>query len=457
MKEQTPFDLTDAVRRWREGLAGSVALSRENLDELEGHLRDSAAALQASGLTAEDAFLIARRRLGDRAQLEQEFGKTNLSRVWMDRCLWILAGWLLYLVIKRLSMVPALVGHGWVLSQGAGAHWVGATLAVMEWVCFAGTVAGCWWLANRCRATLHAIGRFALRWPIVASAVAILFIYRLNVWASWLARELSALIVPPGRSGGDWEAMRSILTAWALGHWILWQVLWAAALPLFAGYIWRKGRRPAEADSGGAVDRLDGPELEFVRRLRSQGLSIEEACSLANGNCAIHSAKPDERSDTQSVWIERSPWLLAGSVLSYVVQTFLIEPPWWIAAVMNTGSTAGSLRTHLSACASVVLGLGLTGVVANAVWRVVRSPKRSGEVAAFCGEHPWRAALLTALVVVGFNAFLQTVRISVPPGSGLGPQASAWFYWEGLLTHSVLPVMLLFWLAKRRAKAAPVC
>ena len=43
----TPFDLNQAIQQWRDGLAQSPAIRGENLDELEVHLRDSVATLQA--------------------------------------------------------------------------------------------------------------------------------------------------------------------------------------------------------------------------------------------------------------------------------------------------------------------------------------------------------------------------------------------------------------------------
>jgi len=81
-----------AIQRWRESLAESPAFRCENLDELESHLRDSIATLQAGGLSPDEGFLIATRRIGSEEFLKSEFGKANRHGVWLERALWMLIG-----------------------------------------------------------------------------------------------------------------------------------------------------------------------------------------------------------------------------------------------------------------------------------------------------------------------------------------------------------------------------
>lgn len=85
MENQTSFDLSDAIQKWRRNLAQSDAFDSNNLDELEAHLRDAIPALQAAGLSSEESFLIASRRIGARDALESEFGKINARRAWLNR------------------------------------------------------------------------------------------------------------------------------------------------------------------------------------------------------------------------------------------------------------------------------------------------------------------------------------------------------------------------------------
>jgi hypothetical protein len=75
MESETPFDLEDAIRTWRDSLLQSSRLKAEELEELELHLRDSVGALQKRGLSEEESWIIAQTRLGQRAALKKEFGK----------------------------------------------------------------------------------------------------------------------------------------------------------------------------------------------------------------------------------------------------------------------------------------------------------------------------------------------------------------------------------------------
>ncbi len=81
METPTPFDLNEAIRLWQQNLATSPALSADNLEELASHLRASVQSLQADGLSDEEAFLAATRRLGEPAALEQEYAKVNQYRI----------------------------------------------------------------------------------------------------------------------------------------------------------------------------------------------------------------------------------------------------------------------------------------------------------------------------------------------------------------------------------------
>ncbi|HLF44039.1 MAG TPA: permease prefix domain 1-containing protein, partial [Acidimicrobiia bacterium] len=53
-----------------------------DVDELEGHLRDQIAELDALGLTADEAFLVAVKRMGDVDTLTREFAREHSDRLW---------------------------------------------------------------------------------------------------------------------------------------------------------------------------------------------------------------------------------------------------------------------------------------------------------------------------------------------------------------------------------------
>jgi hypothetical protein len=52
---------------------------------MESHLRDSTAALHVSGLSLEESFLIATRRMDSSGRLEMEFRKINRQTLWMRK------------------------------------------------------------------------------------------------------------------------------------------------------------------------------------------------------------------------------------------------------------------------------------------------------------------------------------------------------------------------------------
>ena len=92
MENKTAFDLNREIRRWREKLAEAPGFRTDDLDELECHLRESVGDLQGRGLSSEEAFTIAVRRVGPGTTLAAEFGNINYSAIWIDRLLWMLIG-----------------------------------------------------------------------------------------------------------------------------------------------------------------------------------------------------------------------------------------------------------------------------------------------------------------------------------------------------------------------------
>ena len=108
MENATQFDLNDALRQWREEMATSPAFRAADLDELEGHLRDSIQSLRTRGLSTQEAFRVARSRLGDSDLLDREFGKVNTNQVWLNRALWMVAG---FIGIGLVSELAATLGN----------------------------------------------------------------------------------------------------------------------------------------------------------------------------------------------------------------------------------------------------------------------------------------------------------------------------------------------------------
>ena len=107
MENPNSFDLNEAIGQWRESLARLPGFKSHNLRELEVHLRDSVAALQAHNLTPEESFMVARRRLGTPDVLAIEFGKVNRNTVWLERAMWMLAGAQFLVLVTGLARITS--------------------------------------------------------------------------------------------------------------------------------------------------------------------------------------------------------------------------------------------------------------------------------------------------------------------------------------------------------------
>jgi hypothetical protein len=70
------------ISEWRAALERGGAVDAPDADELESHLRDQIADLEAAGLTDEEAFQIAVGRLGKVDQLTAEYAREHGDRMW---------------------------------------------------------------------------------------------------------------------------------------------------------------------------------------------------------------------------------------------------------------------------------------------------------------------------------------------------------------------------------------
>ncbi len=74
--------IEDSIGQWREYLRRRGALRPADVEELEGHLRDQIAALQSAGLAADEAFLVATKRMGAQDAIANEFAREHSERLW---------------------------------------------------------------------------------------------------------------------------------------------------------------------------------------------------------------------------------------------------------------------------------------------------------------------------------------------------------------------------------------
>ena len=74
--------LEEQIEQWRNYLRRRQASHAVDIAELENRLREQVAALVDAGLTTDEAFLIAVKRMGDLDALSQEFAREHADRLW---------------------------------------------------------------------------------------------------------------------------------------------------------------------------------------------------------------------------------------------------------------------------------------------------------------------------------------------------------------------------------------
>src|ERR671918_251230 len=89
------------IAEWRAYVANAPGVNGHDVDELEDHLRHQIADLNAAGLTADEAFLVAVKRMGDLDTLSREFALEHSGRLWKQ-------------LILRDDDEPARTAGGWV-------------------------------------------------------------------------------------------------------------------------------------------------------------------------------------------------------------------------------------------------------------------------------------------------------------------------------------------------------
>lgn len=119
------FDLESHIRVWKTHVYTARSIGPEDVVELESHLRDSVDGLMQQGLSAEESFLIAVRRLGDIDLIQAEFAKVSTEELWQQLFIpqvdntstrknrtEIIIVFALAVFAGLLSKVPALFGYG---------------------------------------------------------------------------------------------------------------------------------------------------------------------------------------------------------------------------------------------------------------------------------------------------------------------------------------------------------
>lgn len=208
-------ELESQVGQWRAYVQRQSAIAAADVDEMEGHLLDQVADLVSSGLSEDEAFLVAVKRMGALDEISAEFAREHSERLW-----------------KQLVLTGASAAGS---SPGSGRH-LGAALAFA--VAAAVTVRAAmevlsdFTLARSVSLIVLAFVAGYLAWTrrSVASAVAGAAVFAIGA----LAANLYPWSPPPGTA----EATTEIL---AITHLPI--VLWTAVGVAYVGGQWRSHAR----------------------------------------------------------------------------------------------------------------------------------------------------------------------------------------------------------------------
>ena len=110
--------LESQIAEWRAYVANAPGVNGRDVDELEDHLRHQIAELSAAGLTADEGFLIAVKRLGDVDGLSREYAREHSGRLWKqllspdeDESALSSSGWVATLVFAVAAAVTIQVAR----------------------------------------------------------------------------------------------------------------------------------------------------------------------------------------------------------------------------------------------------------------------------------------------------------------------------------------------------------
>lgn len=160
--------MNDALRLWRDEMAASPALAADQLEELEAHLRDSIRMLTSKGLSPEEAVWLARRRLGSATALGGEFAKVNREAVWLDRVLWMVAGWVIIKVVSTTASAAANVAMAGAMQLAMPKPALGFLHTAVHWAAFVGLIAWLWHSLRNDHEVVRRVGRWIQTHPFGA-------------------------------------------------------------------------------------------------------------------------------------------------------------------------------------------------------------------------------------------------------------------------------------------------
>ena len=133
MDNRTEFRIEKGIEIWKAGLIQNSNMTQDNVEELESHLLDEIHELQEIGLSLEESFLIAKKRIGKTKELANEFGKVNKGVNLRNRILPYLKGILCFLAFMSTTdlLTNALVLLGDKFGFNSYLNWISIALLIV--------------------------------------------------------------------------------------------------------------------------------------------------------------------------------------------------------------------------------------------------------------------------------------------------------------------------------------
>src|SRR5918992_1603267 len=82
MEAESSDSLEGQIEQWRSFFRRRQATRPVDVEELEDHLRGEVAALRGAGLSENEAFLVAVKRMGGLDAISNEFAREHSERLW---------------------------------------------------------------------------------------------------------------------------------------------------------------------------------------------------------------------------------------------------------------------------------------------------------------------------------------------------------------------------------------
>lgn len=130
MESTNPFNLEKAIQTWKNKLQKQGFLTSEDIEELSNHLEDEIEVLVKKELSAEEAFWVAQKRLGNPAEIGEAFEKAQLNSFWLKvarTAIVILStGLIISSFIQILSRLISFIFLKYGVHPFADKHWIAA-------------------------------------------------------------------------------------------------------------------------------------------------------------------------------------------------------------------------------------------------------------------------------------------------------------------------------------------